>query len=53
MKNILEEVRDNLHTMLDSDKFTNEEILETSQQLDKLIVSYYKLNLSNILESSA
>ncbi|MFL0195334.1 Spo0E family sporulation regulatory protein-aspartic acid phosphatase [Clostridium sp. WILCCON 0269] len=52
MKRVLEKLRDDLNTMLDSGKFTDEEILYVSQKLDKLIVSYYKLNLSNNLESA-
>ncbi|MEY7998944.1 aspartyl-phosphate phosphatase Spo0E family protein [Clostridium sp. Mt-5] len=43
MEKLLEELRDKLNKMLDSNKYTNEEILEVSQQLDKLIVYYYKL----------
>ncbi|MDF2505109.1 aspartyl-phosphate phosphatase Spo0E family protein [Clostridium sp.] len=34
----LEELRDKLNKMLDSDKYTDEEILKVSQKLDKLIV---------------
>ncbi|MFL0198656.1 Spo0E family sporulation regulatory protein-aspartic acid phosphatase [Clostridium sp. WILCCON 0269] len=48
MKKVLEKVRDKLNFMLDSDKFTNEEILAVSQELDRLIVAYYELNLSNL-----
>lgn len=38
----LEETRDKLNKMLDSDEYTDEEILKASQQLDKLVVDYYK-----------
>jgi hypothetical protein len=38
----LEELRDKLNKMLDSDEYTDEEILKVSQKLDKLIVNYYK-----------
>jgi hypothetical protein len=51
MKKILEKVREQLHTMLNSGKFTNEEILAVSQQLDKLIVIYYELNSLNPSEN--
>ncbi|MFL0195646.1 Spo0E family sporulation regulatory protein-aspartic acid phosphatase [Clostridium sp. WILCCON 0269] len=51
MKEILEKVRDKLNSMLDSDKFTNEEILAVSQELDRLIFAYYKFNSSNSTES--
>lgn len=38
----LEELRDKLNKMLDSDKYKSEEILKVSQKLDKLIINYYK-----------
>lgn len=41
MEKILEELRDQLNTMIASNEFTPEEILAVSQELDKLIVSYY------------
>lgn len=43
MKKILEETRNKLNAMLDSNKYTSEEILKVSQQLDRLIVYYYKV----------
>ncbi|WP_242977762.1 aspartyl-phosphate phosphatase Spo0E family protein, partial [Clostridium luticellarii] len=42
LEKLLEKLRDKLNKMLESDKYTTDEILEISQQLDKLIVSYYK-----------
>lgn len=42
MKKILEETRNKLNAMLDSNKYTKAEILKVIQQLDKLIVYYYK-----------
>ncbi|AZV57656.1 aspartyl-phosphate phosphatase Spo0E family protein [Clostridium sp. AWRP] len=50
MKETLEKVRNKLYTMLDSGEFTDEEILSVSQELDKLIVSYYKLTSLSFLE---
>ncbi|WP_242866979.1 aspartyl-phosphate phosphatase Spo0E family protein [Clostridium coskatii] len=50
MKEALEKVRNKLYTMLDSGEFTDEEILSVSQELDKLIVSYYKLASLNLPE---
>jgi Spo0E like sporulation regulatory protein. len=44
MKKALEDLRAQLNSMIASKEFTTEEILVTSQELDKLIVSYYKLN---------
>jgi hypothetical protein len=52
MKEMLEKVRDKLNFMLDSDKFTNEEIVAVSQELDRLILAYYKLNSLNLCENS-
>ncbi|AND84474.1 hypothetical protein CTDIVETGP_1216 [Clostridium tyrobutyricum DIVETGP] len=46
MKNLLDEVleklRDKLNKMMDSDEYTDAEILKVSQKLDELIVYYYK-----------
>ncbi|RMC93847.1 aspartyl-phosphate phosphatase Spo0E family protein [Clostridium autoethanogenum] len=50
MKETLEKVRNKLYTMLDSGEFTDEEILSVSQELDKLIVSYYNLASLNLPE---
>ncbi|AGK97363.1 aspartyl-phosphate phosphatase Spo0E family protein [Clostridium pasteurianum] len=44
----LEKLRDKLNRMLDSDKYTYEEILEVSQKLDKLVVDYYKSHENQI-----
>ena len=44
IEEMLEKTRTKLHTMLDSGNFTYEEILSVSQELDKLILSYYKLS---------
>ncbi|WP_373845431.1 Spo0E family sporulation regulatory protein-aspartic acid phosphatase [Clostridium sp.] len=52
MKEMLEKVRDKLNFMLDSDKFTDEEILAVSQELDRLILTYYELNSLNLPENS-
>ncbi|WP_373845371.1 Spo0E family sporulation regulatory protein-aspartic acid phosphatase [Clostridium sp.] len=52
MKEMLEKVRDKLNFMLDSDKFTDEEILAVSQELDRLILTYYELNSLNLPEDS-
>lgn len=46
MKEMLEKIRDKLNNMLDSGEFTNDEILAVSQELDRLILTYYKLNSS-------
>ncbi|OAA83285.1 aspartyl-phosphate phosphatase Spo0E family protein [Clostridium ljungdahlii] len=51
MNTLLEKVRNRLYNMLDSGEFTDEEILSVSQELDKLILSYYKLNLLNFSEN--
>ncbi|OAA94776.1 aspartyl-phosphate phosphatase Spo0E family protein [Clostridium coskatii] len=51
MNTLLEKVRNRLYNMLDSDEFTDEEILSVSQELDKLILSYYKPNLLNFSEN--
>jgi hypothetical protein len=45
---MLEKTRVKLYTMLDSDDFTYEEIVSVSQELDKLILSYYKLSSLNL-----
>lgn len=42
MEKILEKLREQLNSMVNSDEFTTEEILAVSQELDELIVSYYK-----------
>lgn len=42
MEKNLEELRNKLNIMVDSDKYTYEEILQVSQKLDRLIVYYYK-----------
>ena len=39
---LLEELRDKLFIMLDSNTYSKEEILKISEELDKLIVDYYK-----------
>jgi hypothetical protein len=41
MKNALENLRDKLHNMLDSNEYSYEDILKVSEDLDKLIVKYY------------
>ncbi|WP_368490124.1 Spo0E family sporulation regulatory protein-aspartic acid phosphatase [Clostridium sp. BJN0013] len=46
MKEILEKIRDKLNNMLDSGEFTSDEILAVSQELDKLILAYYRLDSS-------
>ncbi|WP_368487578.1 Spo0E family sporulation regulatory protein-aspartic acid phosphatase [Clostridium sp. BJN0013] len=51
MKEMLEKVRDKLNFMLDSNKFTNEEILAVNQELDRLILAYYELNSPNLPEN--
>ena len=38
----MEELREQLNKMLDSNEFSNNEILEVSQKLDTLIVKYYR-----------
>lgn len=40
--NELENLRDKLNEMIVSDEYTDEEILKVSQQLDELVVDYYK-----------
>lgn len=42
---ILEELRDKLYIMLSSDEYSEKEILNVSQELDKLIVDYYNIML--------
>ena len=42
MKNELESLRDKLYNMLNSNKYDYEEILKTSEDLDKLIIIYYE-----------
>ena len=42
----LEELRDKLNRMVISDEYTDEEVLQVSQQLDKLVVSYYKSHVN-------
>lgn len=37
----IENLRELLNSMIDSDDYTYREILEVSQELDKLIVKYY------------
>ncbi|MBC8059214.1 MAG: aspartyl-phosphate phosphatase Spo0E family protein [Clostridiaceae bacterium] len=41
MKTTMEELREELYVMLDSSEFNYEEILNVSQELDKLIIDYY------------
>lgn len=41
MRGALEELRETLHTMLDSEEKNYEEILKVSQELDDEIVIYY------------
>ena len=43
---LIEELRDKLYTMLNSNKYSDEEILTVSQELDKLIVNYYNIILN-------
>jgi hypothetical protein len=43
MNILLEKKRKKLNLMLLSDKYSSEEILKVSQELDKLIVCHYKL----------
>ena len=38
----MEELRERLNKMLDSNEYSSSEILEVSQQLDILIVKYYR-----------
>jgi len=47
MDNTIEKLREKLHLMLNSDEYNYEEILKVSQQLDKLIVDYYNLQLAH------
>lgn len=42
MKKILKKLREQLNSMVNSNKFTTEEILAVCQELDELIVSYYE-----------
>lgn len=44
----LEELRDKLYIMLDSNEYSAEEILNASQELDKLIVNYYNIMLNEV-----
>lgn len=41
MKKTMEDLREKLYVMLDSNECSYEEILQVSQELDKLIVHYY------------
>ena len=41
MMNELENLRDQLHYMLDSNEYSYEDILKVSEELDKLIIKYY------------
>mgnify|MGYP002411302813 FL=1 len=50
IEELLEKTRVKLYTMLDSGNFTYEEILSVSQELDKLILSYYKLSSLSLPE---
>jgi hypothetical protein len=43
----MEELREELHIMLASNECSYEEILNISQELDKLVVDYYNLKLSH------
>lgn len=47
MKKTMEELREELHIMLASNECSYEEILNMSQELDKLIADYYNLKLSH------
>jgi len=38
----MEELREQLNNMLDSNEYSSSEILEVSQKLDILIVKYYR-----------
>ncbi|WP_242951496.1 Spo0E family sporulation regulatory protein-aspartic acid phosphatase [Clostridium kluyveri] len=40
-----------MNTLLNSSKFTNKEIFAVSQQLDKLIITYYELNFLDSLKN--
>lgn len=42
MEKLMNTLRDKLNKMLNSNKYTYNEILSVSQQLDELIVYYYK-----------
>ncbi|AGK97489.1 aspartyl-phosphate phosphatase Spo0E family protein [Clostridium pasteurianum] len=44
----LEELRDKLNKMLVSDEYTDEEILQVSQRLDKLVIDYYESHRNQI-----
>lgn len=41
MENKMEQIREKLNAMLESEEYTSQEILDISQELDKLIVWYY------------
>lgn len=41
MNKNLEELREELYIMLDSNEYSYDEILNVSQELDKLIINYY------------
>jgi hypothetical protein len=45
MGGALEELREKLHNMLDSEEKSYEEILKLSQELDREIVIYYNKNV--------
>ncbi|AGK97159.1 aspartyl-phosphate phosphatase Spo0E family protein [Clostridium pasteurianum] len=47
MKKTMEELREELQIMLDSNECSYEEILHMSQELDKLIIDYYSSKLSH------
>ena len=47
MVKALEELRKELHIMLDSQEKSYEEILKVSQELDNKIVLYYTMNYLN------
>lgn len=47
MKETLEELREELQIILDSNECNYEEILHISQELDKLIIDYYNSKLSH------
>lgn len=45
MKKTMEELREELHIMLESNECNYKEILKMSQELDKLIADYYNSKL--------
>ncbi|MDF2884041.1 MAG: Spo0E like sporulation regulatory protein [Clostridiaceae bacterium] len=47
MKKTMEELREEIHIMLDSNECDHEKILKISQELDKLITDYYNFKIKH------